>query len=596
MNKLLNEFLSYIQEVDRKKREAGTSWVVNGNWYAKNAAGERASFGSGESAKAAAERFAKGQSLEKKPKDTKKGNTRTKKSIDNRTDKSQAVVTPTSNFVKTSIETIPGGEGTWSAVTGQLKVPRIAGAGTPQSKAAEASVVIVSNSLIQNKPTGMSMTDYLNTPDAQAIIDEMITDLQQVKGSKLTDSWVPTVQAQVKMMLSSTEEVYGEIESIVWDNEGGRKQFGLGPKTQQDRSDAYIRLKDGKIIGTSLKKSGKVFLANLGYSTSMTRMAKFTDNKVAKEVFSQLSTEHSRSTTEVVTSILDELRQSTDLQNSIKEFNRTGKDDFYASSKYDEYFNEDGSINEKLISELLSDEVVTTSTPRTKILLRILGEMQHDGTLRLRDVDRRSTLKFLKEINENTDVRMATTKFLVDQLDIPQMLSAKPFGEESPVSAISIVYGEGATTEGGQRPPLFVHGQTIRKILNIPDNMSDGEARDVAEASFLLDTDSGVASLRVKNTDPPPESFYPMIATVGLRSRGLGQAATMECLQHDAWTTILTAGSINPAEWTDRQRKDHAESAIRFLSVQEQNEALSDEQKKKIREDLYFYKNIYEKN
>ena len=60
MRKLLKEFLSYIRE-EKVERKPGTAWqTAGGIWYGKNTSGETLKTGRGETAKAAAERFAKG--------------------------------------------------------------------------------------------------------------------------------------------------------------------------------------------------------------------------------------------------------------------------------------------------------------------------------------------------------------------------------------------------------------------------------------------------------------------------------------------------------------------------------------------------------
>ena len=608
MNKLLQEFLSYIWE-DRQERKPGTSWSVDGNWYGKNSAGETRSFGSQE----AADRFAKGKSLEKKAKDKETSKPKTQKEPETIKRKTSGKPKPkgtkkvktvdtsglssTSDTVRNSVSTIPGGEGAWAAVTGQIKIPRVTGAGTPESKAAEASVVIVSNSLIRNKPEGMSMKEYLDTPEAQKMVDSMISDLQSVKGSRLNDSWVPTVRAQVTTLLSKTEEVYGEIDSIVWDNEAGRNEFGLGKKTQEDRSDAYVRLKDGKIIGTSLKKNGKVFLANLGYRTSMTRMTKFTSDAKTQEELLKLRELHSDGISKVITRVMTDFRQNEDLQNKVRTFNRRNHPDLQGED-YDRYFDKKGNVNPILIDELLTGQITRTS-PRTKTLLKILGKVSPESVADLREVDAESTRQFMSAVQQNPEMRRTTTRFLMDQLDIPQMISSQPFGEGSKVSAITTVYGEGNPSETGDAPPLFVNGNTIKKLLNIPEGASEEEARKLVEDNFIIDSESdspsGIVRLRIVNPSKKPPYYYPIMATVALRSRGPGSAATMECLQHDSWTTSLSAGSPNPADWTPDQRAAQAKSTIQFLHRQLQT-ASSDEQRKAIEDEIRTYGEIYKDN
>jgi len=81
------------------------------------------------------------------------------------------------------------------------------------------------------------------------------------KGKALTESWVDAGIAAARTVVD--EVGLDNIAEITWDTPDGRQLIGV--EGHGTSSDMFVTTKDGKRIGISLKKDGKVFLANKGY-------------------------------------------------------------------------------------------------------------------------------------------------------------------------------------------------------------------------------------------------------------------------------------------------------------------------------------------
>jgi hypothetical protein len=158
------------------------------------------------------------------------------------------------------------------------------------------------------------------------------------------------------------------------------------------------------------------------------------------------------------------------------------------------------------------------------------------------------------------------------------------------------VYGEGNIDENGNPIPMYINGETLKETFGISKNATSEQAAQELKTRFIIDAESdkrvGMIRLRITNKTPPPNYYYPAIATLALRARGLGTAAAFELYQHESWTYTLASKSPNPEEWTPQQRKKHAESTIKFLELQLNNPTVSKEEKAQMKKDIEFYSKL----
>lgn len=505
-----------------------------------------------------------------------------------------------STDIKTSTSMLVGGKGVLDAITGIVEKGS-AGAGTPESRAAEASVVLISNQLLQGrKKFKGDMDSYLRNNDE--LIDGMISQLSQLKGSKLTDDWKKSVKAQVVASLSETEKRYGKIDSLVWDNAEGRAEIGL-PKSKDmnDRSDMYFKTASGDVIGVSLKKSGKIFLANQGYSKIITKIESFTDDSATKAKVQKLKKLHKQSADAAFQDLFAFVKKNKNsVVEALSKFDRTGVKSL-SSPKYDQYFLPSGKLNKKFLDIVKTKDKFSTSNnaPEFKTLMKCLdGVKKQNPQIKaaldgIRVVDIKATKQFLNAVESDKKIREATTRYLLDALDIPQMMSTNP---SKGVTHAVTVYGEGNIGADGNPTPMYVNGATLRETFGIGKGANQEQALEELRTRFIIDAESdkrvGMIRLRITNKTPPPNYYYPTIATLALRARGLGAAAAFELYQHESWTYTLASKSPNPADWSPQQRKKHSESTIKFLQEQIKNPLVSKQEKEQMKKDIAFYSKL----
>ncbi len=586
MKRLVNELTSYIKEsaATQQAKKAGYISIGGGYWSKTGEKPAEATTRGGTFRKLTAKE--KADLAKQAPTQTPAVEKPTKPATDSKL---------TTNISQT-ISTLPGGKGVLDAISGIVDVGT-AGAGTPESRAAEASVVLISNNLLQGRKRFKGdMDTYLRNNDDT--INNMISQLMSLKGSKLTEDWQKSVKAQIIATLSQTEKKYGQIDALVWDNSEGRSSLGLPKsKDRNDRSDLYIRTKSGEIVGVSLKKSGKIFLANQGYSKIISTIETFTDNPTSKTKIQKLKKLHKQSADAAFVELSKFLQANKrEVVTTLSKFNRNGVKSL-SSPKYDIYFSKNGAPTKEFLNKVLSGEKLASN--EFKALLKSLDSVKKENPKikkvmdSLRDVDIKATKEFLNAVESDKGVREATTRYLLDALDIPQMLSDSP---TKGVDHAVTVYGEGNIDGDGNPIPMYINGETLKETFGISKNATSEQAAQELKTRFIIDAESdkrvGMIRLRITNKTPPPNYYYPAIATLALRARGLGTAAAFELYQHESWTYTLASKSPNPEEWTPQQRKKHAESTIKFLELQLNNPTVSKEEKAQMKKDIEFYSKL----
>ena len=396
--------------------------------------------------------------------------------------------------------------------------------------------------------------------------------------------------------MSEIEKRFGKISDVVWDNKEGRDEFGIVKEEGNDRSDLYVRLENGEVIGVSLKKDGNVFLANQGYAKIMGIISDFAKSDSAKQNIKSLQSLHKSEADKALQDIVD--YASKTLTNKLGTLKRTDIKDV-ESKDYNKFF--DATTNTILPDVIDSILRGNREGDRVKLLTKSLAVIaKSDSTIEslmtnLRQVDNMVTHKLIDLMNTDPEMNETVKSYMLHVLDMPQMLSAKPFPG---VSRVVTVYGAGNVDAEGNTTALFVDGSTLRDTFKFDEGLSQEEMAKQLSDKFIIDAEKdsrvGYIRLKIKNPEypPPPLYFYPTIASLGVRARGLGSAGVFELYQQSAWTFTLANKNPNPATWTPAQRKAHAKDTIKFLNRQLSNENLTAEEKLEIQKDIDSYRKI----
>ncbi len=183
------------------------------------------------------------------------------------------------------------------------------GAGTPESRAGEVA-------------THKALRMLAGQPPPAATEEEVEAELMKSagKGKALTKSWVKAGIAAGKAVVDDIG--LENIDEITWDTPSGREL--INAEGHGTSSDMFVTTKDGKRIGISLKKDGKVFLANKGYTQEQAKLEQgLKDAGVSEEGLKKFQQETSperynqelvKSSTEVADSISNDDKTLSELE------------------------------------------------------------------------------------------------------------------------------------------------------------------------------------------------------------------------------------------------------------------------------------------
>lgn len=480
------------------------------------------------------------------------------------------------------------------------------GAGTIESTAGEAATVLGIERLRQLRAQNpdLNTDEFLKIADTE--ITTLISQLRGVPDSVLDSDWAVTARRQIFAVFHTIETTFNaRIDQIAWDNASGRTSLGLPErKPRDDRSDMYVRTVDGRTLGVSLKKSGKVFLANDGLKKALTLIGSSpTTPEETKQKIIEVSETHKENVHKgFVRLASDAKKHGNDVRRSLRSLSRYDIEDV-ESDKYDQFFDANDQLRPEVIKVMISGDPGAKTAPLGKLFIKCMSTISDDvegirsGLVAMRAADTKACQELLTMVDDDENVRRTVTDFLINGLDLVQLVSSEPpFGEDAGVDGFFVAYGEAGVRPDGSRSPMVVTRQTVLRTLGLPENISDDEFREKVKESFIIDSEDsgkmGFIRLRVVNNSPPPPYFYPAISQLTVRSKGLGTAASLLMEQGTGWTFSLRNGDPNPANWPAHERAAHASDNILFLWRQLKNPHLTKEQKANIEKEIEEFRKI----
>ena len=133
------------------------------------------------------------------------------------------------------------------------------GLGTPESRAGEAMV----HKGLRLLKEGKSLEEI------EKEFTKLVNSDDHILNSTTGKKWVGATMATLKKI----DERIGikNIETISWDTDQGRKSIGVDPNLETS-SDMFVKTKDERVVGISLKKDGVVFLNNGGWAVQSKKL------------------------------------------------------------------------------------------------------------------------------------------------------------------------------------------------------------------------------------------------------------------------------------------------------------------------------------
>ena len=415
------------------------------------------------------------------------------------------------------------------------------GLGTDTSRAGEAAV----HTGIRMFQSGASLEK----------IEEELMKIANEEDTYLTAKWVKSAIATLKAI----DEKIGinKIEDVAWDTDEGRKAIGVDPKLKTS-ADMFVRTKDGKNIGISLKQDGKVFLNNGGWDKQAVLLLNDLKEVVPPE-------EHEKLTEAM----------------SIKAYNKDRAERFkQAYSKYSpedvlkmvQSLTPEEIKKEKLKSymdilknpEKLLEKVRLASTEKPndlsgnemKALHRLMKLRDEKGNQLIRESDNVLSKKTFNVLNSSEEAKKGMNRHVLKSMHVFDALGLNEDLKEGGVDSFITMYGippNGSTLEEENLVSLF--GSKFQQVLaeNL-DEVRNGDAdpkelEEMMADQIEINYESG--EILFKHEDG---GKYPLFYLSG-RARGIGTAPVMELGQTSFMALALKVGSFDTSTWDDKDVK-----------------------------------------
>lgn len=425
-----------------------------------------------------------------------------------------------------------------AAAQAKQKGAKDVGAGTAESRAGEAMV----HKGIRLLKEGKSIKEV------EEYFKELVNQPGHILNSTSGKKWVKSAVAGLRKI----DEVIGieNIEDVAWDTKDGRTALGIDVNLETS-SDMFVKTSEGKVIGISLKKDGKVFLANGGWAKQSELLLKSLKNEMSETDHEKLSDAMSIKTyqkdledrfiktTETITP--DILRES--VQRLID--NPQDQGEFQGSNR-DVYF--------KILSnpELLLKKIKmgTANGNEQKAYAKLLQAYHPEEYNHLREADNGLTKRAFDVLNQSPEAKRGMNKHIIKSMHIMETLGFDENLKEGGIDGFMTVYGiepDGAVLNEQTLITLLGEGfkQKLQEsIQEVRDGKLDvKELEEFIVNSIEIDYESGEILFKHESNKK-----FPLFKLSG-RTRGIGSSPVMEMVQTPFMAHALKMGTFNTDEW-----------------------------------------------
>ena len=440
------------------------------------------------------------------------------------------------------------------------------GLGSPDSRAGESAVVLGSIRMKEIMDKGKSYEE------ARAMV---AAELKKFVGpdSYLTDSWIKSALNTLDLM--EREIGFNNVEEFGWDNPEGRAL--VGSQNHGTSSDMFVKTKDGKRIGVSLKKDLKVFIFNGGY-TEMSENLKergfnLSENSAPEHYVQRRTEEFAQGVKDITKNKKAACaawegmkKKPADTFDPLDKrvahiLKRTGKKklkDVSCDDFVNNILTDTGGDSMKLLSQFYQNPEIAKISPAYG---------------KLRGLDREMTDSIAKDFG--TPENQKIVKDLVrDETHISDIL----FGENPNLDELKVVYGTDPAIEMKKEKlvQLFGIDKEYAKFEKETDPKKKAAIKkkieDAINDKISVSTKGGVMSIAITVKDSNgKESAIPLFEAK-IRTRGIGAAPTFEMAQNTFGGLAFKYGTSDYTKWDEKDRKVVVGSSLNDLEEEFGNE------------------------
>ena len=309
------------------------------------------------------------------------------------------------------------------------------GLGTPESRAGEAMVHKGLRLLKEKK----------SIEEIEEEFTKLVNSDDHILNSKEGKKWVASTIAALRKI----DEQIGidNIEDIVWDTDQGRKAIGVNPKLKTS-ADMFVRTRDGKNIGISLKKDGKVFLNNGGWKTQVKDLLAGLEGTMPPQEHKDLSEAMSFETfkddrKKHFQDVCNEL-QPEDIRRMYKKLMSEPqeiRDKEFGSKQYREKYFEALKDAEQLIKDGRDGNLEERGPVPMKALAKLLKMYDKEKYNHLRKIDGGLTRRAFGVLNTSDAAKIGMNKHIIKSMHVLDTLGLNDNLKNGGVDSFMTVYG-----------------------------------------------------------------------------------------------------------------------------------------------------------
>jgi len=480
------------------------------------------------------------------------------------------------------------------------------GAGTPESRTGETVTVWGGKKVKELMEKGKSYEE------AREEVRQQLLEISKEKNALLTKEWVESGLN----CLDWIQENYGldNIEEIAWDTPEGNDLIGsTGHGTS---ADMFVKTKDGKKVGVSLKKDFKVFIVNGGFDKKIKEVAEMLGVEV-KDLPENIQPGHyNKRRSEVLDEGVPKLDTQKDLikerfedalqnpESAKKLFGKAYQKriNYIAARKAgispDKFKKLPPEEQKQMVDNLTGDDLfdsLINNPPYKgediKVIANIakIPEVNKATNLYddLRNLDSEIADNLMNFLNEGEN--LDKFKELVSkETHIDDIL----FGSGGALDKLEVLYGEpgGVSMSPEAVVNLFDIGDLYEEYKNADDK---GELKkkiqEQVKNKMVIQREQGkpVIAVRVNNPTPPPaESILP-IFSMATRTKGIGNSNGLEIQQSAFGGLCFKNGNVDIDSWSDKDKTKVVNDQVKGLlnDIEDENiDPTTDEGKQQLRE------------
>ena len=449
------------------------------------------------------------------------------------------------------------------------------GLGTPASRAGEAAVHYTLRQIL---------------PPNNKSIDEVKQELLKIANDKdkvLDKNWVNAAVNTAEWL----QDVYSDdIKDVVWDTPEGREL--IGAQGHGTSADMFLKLKNGKNIGVSLKQTTAVFLLNGGYAKQHEKLIGSLRESLSSEELEEFEKTTSVQNYDLnirqhLTSFGNEFSNNENFKNLLKErlevYKNLSEEEFiktFGSDKYLKYLDKTEEIFKKL-PDVREEEKkwigkITKDVEIRKQFSQFYENMRNEEVL--------LTQSILQASTSNPNASKALKKICLDGMHAEDIL----FGKSKQLDEFITLYGNKPAVELSKGVLLKIFGlqEKYEQYLSIDDDDEKEEFKqqllDEMNDKLIIDVKDGAKAGEIKIVHNEYGEFH--LFGVKARAKGILASPALEMYQTSFMGNVIKEGTTDINEWDRVTRVKFVRT--RITEIKEEMEDASKEQRKALQVEI----------